>query len=682
MLDSSSLGFVFAAIEIPLLPEIVGILALGTVVILLSRKLNLPTIIGYLLTGIIVGPTGLNFIGSSEDFDALSEIGIILLLFVIGMEFSLKNLAQIKNIVLIGGGLQVALTIGIVTLLTYSIGLPPNKAIFMGFLLSLSSTAIVLKLIQEKGDISSPHGKIALGILIFQDVVIVPLMLFTPLLAGESDNIWSNLGFMTLKGALVIGAVIFSAKKLFPYILYQIAKTKSQELIILSTVGICFAVAYITSMLGLSLGLGAFLAGLIISESEYNHQATSNILPFRELFISFFFVSIGILFDGIFMFQNLPVVLLITFGVLVIKSAVAAFAGRILGYPLRTSLMAGLALFQVGEFSLLLSKTGVSLELLDRETYQFFLAVSILSMLLTPFVLKNLDRITFFLIGFKVIRNLNKPLDHLGRRAREDEQPTEDLKDHLVIIGYGLNGRNLSKAAKSAGIPYVIIEINAETVKNEAAKGEPIHYGDAASPHVLHHVHAEKARIAVIAINDPASTRRIVKVLRTENPSLYIIVRTRFVKEMEEIYALGANAVIPEEFETSVEIFTRVLSKYLVPSSEIRSFVSQIRDANYDMFREFSNRPAFATDLSSNIPDLNIISVKVLKGKNDVVGLPLKDSGIRNRFNINLLAIKRGQETITNLTADTVIECEDLLYVVGRPQDLQRFCERVSLQES
>jgi CPA2 family monovalent cation:H+ antiporter-2 len=669
------------AIQIPLLPEVVGILALATVVILLSRKLRLPTIIGYLITGIIVGPSGFNVISASPEFDALAEIGIILLLFVIGMEFSLKNLAQIKNIVLIGGGVQVSLTIALVAALVHVLGLALNTSVFIGFLFSLSSTAIVLKLFQERADIGSPHGKIALGILIFQDIVIVPLMLFTPILAGESDNVALSLGMMALKGILVVAVVILSAKKIFPYILYQIAKTKSQELMILSTVGICFAVAYGTSVLGLSLGLGAFMAGLIISESEYSHQATSNVLPFRELFISFFFVSIGILFDGGFMLQQIHWVVLLTLGTFILKGSIAAFAARILGFPLRTSMMVGISLFQVGEFSLLLSKTGLDYGLLNQELYQYFLSVSILTMAITPFAIRYLDQITFTLMSFRVIRKMNKPFDRLAPSSHEHAAINlEVLEDHLIIIGFGLNGKNLARAARHAKIVYEIIEMNAETVNREKLNGEPIHYGDATSPHVLHTVHAERARVAVIAISDPAATKRIVSALKSINKSLFIIVRTRFVNEMEENYRLGANVVIPEEFETSVEIFTRVLHKYLVPGNEIRRFAQSIRDDNYEMLRGFPARTAFSEPLDHNIPELNIISIRVEKGRSDVVGKSLKESKIRQKYDVNLLAIKRGSETITELDGESMIQCEDILYLAGNPKKLFSLCEQISLE--
>jgi CPA2 family monovalent cation:H+ antiporter-2 len=298
-------------------------------------------------------------------------------------------------------------------------------------------------------------------------------------------------------------------------------------------------------------------------------------------------------------------------------------------------------------------------------------------MALTPFVLLKLDKISYFIMRSRLIKKMNRPLDKVGKKAREIENPTETLEDHLIIIGYGLNGRNLSRAAKSAGIKYVIVELNADTVKEESKKGEPIHFGDAVSGHVLHHIHAEKARVAVVAISDPVSTKRIVQQLRSINPSLHLIVRTRFVAEMEENYKLGANAVIPEEFETSIEIFTRVLNKYFIPNASINEFIQKIRSANYEMLRDIPGAGGLDR-ISAQIPEMNVTAIRVLKGKNEVVGKTMKESQVRNKFHVTIIALKREDETYTELGGDTVIKCDDILYVMGRPQKIEDFSRVVA----
>ncbi|SNS62364.1 Kef-type potassium/proton antiporter, CPA2 family [Belliella buryatensis] len=669
------LQLIIASAEIPLLSDIVVIFGLATLVILLFMRLKIPTIIGFLFTGALAGPYGLSLVNASTAVEMLSEVGVILLLFVIGMEFSLKSLLSIKKAVFIGGSLQVGLTIGATALLTYSFGFEWNVAVFFGFLFALSSTAIVLKLLQESGQVNTIPGRTTLAILIFQDVVIVPLMLFTPMLAGESDNIALSLFYMAIKGALVVLLTIVSAKYIIPQLLFRVTKTRSEELFLLSIILTCFAVAYVTSLLGLSLGLGAFLAGLIISESDYSHHATGKILPFREIFLSFFFVSVGMLFDITFLWEHIFVILGLTLLTFAVKFLLVALSVKAIGQGFKEAFMVAFSIFQVGEFSLLLAKEGLKYDLLDPETYQYFLAISILTMTVTPFVLKKREKLACGI--------LDLPLpERISNRLVKDDLPdieleTDTLKDHLVIIGFGLNGRNLAKAAKSANIPYAIIETNPETVKQESLKGEPIMYGDAANEAVLEHVNIHKARVAVIAISNPESTKRIIASIRHNTQNPYIIVRTRYVGEMEANMKLGASEVIPEEFETSIEIFTRVLDKYLIPKHDIEEFTLDIRSDNYEMFRSLS--PEGRSKFKIDLPQINFVSLKVEKDSGDVINKSLKDAKIREKFGVNIVAIKRGKITTSEITGDEKLKLGDVVYVVGKPANLEKFEEEIEI---
>ncbi|QCR22194.1 monovalent cation:proton antiporter family protein [Pontibacter sp. SGAir0037] len=654
--------------EIPLLTDIVIILGLSVVVILIFQKLKLPTILGFLATGIITGPHGLSLIADTHNIEILAEIGVILLLFIIGMEFSLRNLALIKRTVLVGGTTQVFLTIGFVAAILWGTGMPLTHATFIGFLFSLSSTAIVLKLLQDKGEINSPHGKIVLGVLIFQDIIVVPMMLVTPLMAGDSDDILTELLLMALKGVFVIVFVLISARYLVPKLLYLVAQTKSKELFILSVVVICFAVAWLTSSLGLSLALGAFMAGLIISESEYSHQATSNILPFREIFTSFFFVSIGMLLDASFMVQHLPVILLLTLAAAILKCLVAFTAAKVLHFPVRTSMLVGLSLFQVGEFAFILSKTGIESGLLSPEVYQYFLSISLLTMAITPFIIQYYHPISSK-ISLKLAPHQKETLPH----EETHHDLLHDLNDHIVIIGYGINGRNVAKAAKHANIPYIIVELNAITVKTEREQGEPILYGDAVHGTILSHLHILKARVVVVAISDPEATRRIIVSIREISEKVHIIVRTRFVQEMEENYRLGADEVIPEEFETSIEIFTRVLSKYLMPRDEIQEFTNSIRADNYEMLRSLTRNANAVSNIGFDLPDIEVASLRVYTQDETIVDKTLLEADFRLRFNITIVAIKRENTTLLDINAKTKLRQGDLVYVVGRPEDVMRF---------
>ena len=564
--------------DIPLLNDTVIIFGLAIVVLLICHKLRIPEVVGFLLTGIFVGPYGFGLVKAIHEVELLAEIGIVLLLFTIGIEFSLKRLMQIKKAVLMGGSLQVALTFLATVLAATWFDLALNQSIFIGFLVALSSTAIVLKLIQKRAEVDSPHGRTTLGVLIFQDIIIVPMILITPMLAGVTGDSGATVLVLLAKAFGIILLVIVSTKWLVPWVLFQVAKTRSQEIFLLSLVVICLGVAWLTSEAGLSLALGAFLAGLIISESEYSHQALGNIIPFRDIFTSFFFVSIGMLLDVGFLFQNPIIIVLLTLSVLALKFTLTSISIMLLGLPFRASILVGLALSQVGEFSFILSRSGVEHGLLSGDIYQMFLAVSILSMAATPFIIGMAPRIADAMLRLPLPQKLKLGFSPVP------EAKVNTMKDHLIIIGFGVNGRNVARAAHLSKIPYAIIELNPETVRSEQAKGEPIFFGDSTQEAVLQHANINSARVVVSAINDPASTRRIAEIVRRLNPKVHLIVRSRYLLEMKPLYELGANEVIPEEFETSVEIFTRVLAKYLIPKTEIEALVCEIRSDGYEMF--------------------------------------------------------------------------------------------------
>lgn len=655
--------------EFSLLKDIVTILGSAVVVILLFQRFKIPTIVGFLITGILIGPYGFQFISAIHEVELLAEIGVILLLFVIGLEFSLKSLAAIRKAVLLGGASQVLLTTGVTYLVFQFFGYSFSKSVFLGFLLSLSSTAIVMKMIQDKNQVNSPQGKISLAILIFQDIIVVPMMLFTPFLAGQFEgNLMIELSFLLLKVVLIIVFVIVAARYVVPKLLYQVARSKSKELFILAIVVICFAVAWLTSMLGLSLALGAFMAGLIISESEYSHQATSNILPFREIFTSFFFVSIGMLLDFMFLLKHFPVILGFTLLVFLVKGMIAASAALILRYPFRIGILVGFALFQVGEFAFILSEAGMQYGLLSPSVYQYFLSVSILSMAVTPFIFNYGNRIADNIARSRITKGFKKVIP---------PKQKHEYEDHVVIIGYGLNGRNVAKAAKNSGIPYVIIEMNADTVVKERAKGEPIFYGDAVQDLILSEVNISKARVAVIAISDPDATKKVIVGIRDQSKHINIIVRTRFINEIEENMKLGADEVIPEEFETSIEIFTRVLQKYLVPMDQVEEFVKRIRSENYEMFRSMPS--AYPTE-KLDVPGVELNSYTVQQGPNVVIGKTLEESQIRNRYGVTLVAVKRNDEMKTEIGKDTRILQDDIIYVFGKPENLKKFEENILIK--
>jgi CPA2 family monovalent cation:H+ antiporter-2 len=608
----------------PILQDLVLLFVFAIVIVFLLRRIKLPSIIGFLITGIIIGPYGFGLVAVKDQIEILSEIGVILLLFVIGMELSLKQLASMRKTVFVGGSLQVGITLGVAAVVYYLLGNTLQESIFVGFLFSLSSTAIVLKILQDRNEINTKQGKNALAVLIFQDVIVVPMILFTPLLAGEDKEVSTEVISLLIKSVIVVVLTVISAKYIVPPLLHEIAKTKSKELFLLTTITLCFAIAYLTNLAGLSLALGAFIAGLIISESPYSYQATSTILPFRELFTSLFFISIGMLLDTTFFIYNILIILLLVFVVFIVKSAIAALAMKLIKNTNQASLLTGLALFQVGEFAFIVSKVGIDNGLLESSTNQYFLSVSVVSMLITPFVIIFSEKIAVNIAG--------KAKPAVSGKGNIDQHKKEELADeqisnHLIIIGYGVNGRNLAKAAYLSKIPYLIVDFDATIVQREAENGVPIIFGDASEEHILHQLHINSARSVVIAISEINTTEDILKNIRSLNSTVFVVVRTRYVKTTADLLALGADDVIPEEFETSINLFSKVMHNFLVPEGDINDYIDQIRSDHYELFDSKQKPPVTYRD--KTYPDFNITCVEVRKESGKILGKTLAESNLR-----------------------------------------------------
>lgn len=648
---------------IELLTDMIIIFGLSTAVIILFHRLRLPAVVGFIVTGMLAGPHGLGLIKAVENVDILAEIGIVALLFTIGLEFSLRNLLQIRRAVVLGGLFQVGVTTITGLVIARAAGFALANGLFFGFLLSLSSTAIVMKIAQDRGEIDTPHGRTALAILIFQDLIVVPMILVTPILAGTAMTMSSSLVFGLFKGFGAIMVIFAGAKWIVPYLLRSAAATRNREIFLLVIVIICLSIAWLTHTAGLSLALGSFLAGLIISESEYSHQAAGHVLPFRDVFTSYFFVSIGMLLDISFFLENVLPILGLVFTVLVVKTFCGGGAALIQGLPLRTAVMAGLFLSQVGEFSFILARVGASHGLIGGETYGFFLVVTALTMAMTPFVMATAHRTAIAVVRMPFPQSWKK-----GRFVFYESKEPKPV-DHIIIVGFGLNGRNVARAAKKTSLPYVILETNPETVQREKAKGEPIFFGDATSEAVLIHAGIKEARSLVVVINDAVATRRITAEARRLNPRLHILVRTRFLQEMEALYNLGADEVIPEEFETSVEIFSRVLRRYLVPKPEIERFVAETRADGYEMFRSLSPEAATCTDIKICLPDTEVATFR-LAADASAAGRTIGELALRKRHGLTVLALRRGAETVYNPDADTRLEGGDIIIAFGEPDRL------------
>jgi CPA2 family monovalent cation:H+ antiporter-2 len=655
-----------------LLTNILIVFAVALVVGMVFNRIRVPPLVAFILTGAIVGPYGFSIITGQEEVATLADLGIILLLFTIGLEFSFKDLWKIRVIAVIGGAIQVGLSFAFFSGLAFLLGLAANEAILMGFLFSLSSTAIVLKILHQNGEIDSPHGNIALGILIFQDLMAIPMIMAIPFLASipqlDSTPLLSGeaLVRLVISDLIIVLILVVCARWVIPRIMYEIAKTRNQELFLLIVILTCFGVAWLVSVTGTSLAIGALLAGLIISGSEYSHQAVSMVLPFRDIFTSFFFISVGMLVDIRFLLEHLWLITFVIIIAIVAKSLLATAAPLLLGYPLRTAAMAGLALAQVGEFSFIIAQSGNSTGILPEGTYQTFLIVALITMAATPFVIGIGQPVTRWLCGMPALTRVAR-----GRCSIDDGGTHPPKSDHLVIIGYGVTGRNLARTALSSGIDYTIIELNPDLVMTARNEGEPVVFGDATADGVLIHAGIPAARIAVVAINDPVATRKIVGLCRMLNPALSIIVRTRYVSEAQDLHAIGADEVIAEEFETSIEIFTVVLNKYFVPRDWIETFVADVRAHGYQMLRSRSPVHSTLPDLVRHIPNITITTFTVEAGS-PLDGMTLGGFNLRKRYNILVLALRRGNETITSLSGETGLEAGDIAIIYASPEDIAK----------
>lgn len=656
--------------ETSLIVSALAVLALAVGVALLFHRLRVPSIVGFLVTGALVGPHGLGLIREPGDVRILSEIGVALLLFTVGIEFSLEKLLAARRVVLVGGVLQVAVTGGVGTLLALAAGAPPPAAIFWGFLLALSSTAIVLRVLDSRGELDSVHGRGVFGVLILQDLAVVPMMLLSHLLVGTGRGSAGELLLSLTLGGAIVTLVVLGARRLVPRLLLAVTRTRDREVFLLSILVLVLLVAGAAAQAGLSLALGAFLAGLVLSESEYGHAALAHMLPFRDVFLSFFFISAGMLLDLGFLTANPGRVLFAAGGVIVGKAALATAAVLFAGLPLRSAALAGLALAQVGEFSFVLADSGRASGLLSAHGFDLFMAISVLTMAAAPFVINGAPALADLLVR------------SAGGRGRGPDESAgsavAELRDHLVIVGFGLNGRNLTLAAERGAIPHVILEVDPDTVRDERAAGRPILYGDATQETVLEHAGIGRARVAVIAISDPTATRRVVAIARRLNPALQLIARTRYVQEMAPLVDLGADEVVPEEFETSLEISARVLRRFLVPEPEIEQLAAELRASNYRMLLspDVPDAPA-----GRPLPSDSTIRTLRLAPNSQLAGRTLREADLRRVWGITVLAVRRGGSLRSNPDPDMALSAGDVLMVLGPLDRLEALAAACSARD-
>ena len=660
--------------EIHFLEELLIVLVVTISIVFLFQKVRVPAIVGFLLAGVIIGPGALGLIKNVNQVETLADIGVVLLLFTIGIEFSLESFLAMQRRIIWAGFLQVFATISLVLVIALSLGASRGVAVFYGFLVTMSSTAIVLRIFNDRNETNSIQGRLASGMLLFQDLCIVPMMLMVPFLAQTGEGSLLGVAWAIIKSLLALALIVWAARKLLPRLLHQVALVRNREIFILFVVLVCLGTAWLSSVAGLSLALGALIAGLVISESELSHQVVADVLPLRDCFSGIFFISIGMLLNPEILRQDWFTPLL-EFGLMVsIKVLVIMVIFWRLYRSIRLGIILGLSLAQIGEFSFILAKAGIGHSLLSTAEEQSFLVASILSMIATPFLIQSAHRIA----------------DRLtGQTGREDERPpaaertteTAEIEGHVIIVGYGLNGQNLARVLRESGIPYQVLELDPELVRAGKAAGVPINFGDGTRTDILQQVGIGRARVLVIAISDPTATARTVSQARRLRSDVKILVRTRYVAEIERLYSLGANQVIPEEFETSVEIFARVLQEYHVPRNIIGLQVDLIRREHYGTLRGLRLEGKQLDELSQFLVGATTDTFSVLDNS-PVVGRSLEQTALGERSRVTVIAVVRDGKPFHNVGSDFVLQSGDLLVLLGDHESLDRAAEMISPRSS
>ncbi len=645
--------------DIYLLQNVAMILITAVIVLLIFNKLKLPTMIGLFITGIVIG----HVINDTSMISTLSELGVVFLLFIIGLEFSIEKFSAIKHYALFGGILQVSLTTILVTLLGLGLGLVLNSAIFLGFLVAFSSTAIVMKIMQRKHLNHSVQGRVTLGILIFQDIAVIVVILITPLLGGQSIEL-HTFPELLIKLIGVAILIVIGAKWFIPLALKDAAKTKNRDLFMLLTLFICMGTTFATSLIGIGPELGAFLAGLLISNTEYSHQTLGYIQPFQDVFMSLFFISIGLMVNLHLFLCNIGIILALTAIILIIKFAATLLTGIVLKLPNKISISIAILLSQIGEFSFVLAREGMTYGLMTQRFFSIFLGVSILTMSVSPFLQKFTPQITKLLSKSSYFQE-----DGELKTLPEELTEAQPIKDHVILVGMGRVGKQMTKACNQFNVPILAVDMNPIVVEQQQNLGVPIIYGNASNENVLKQLRVTSARCIVISASTYEGTLNTIDAARRLNPDIHIIVRTKYLKNIEEVIEAGADEVIPKEFETSILMFTRIMDYYNKDMDEIADAVNDLRSDNYDAFRSVSSEDVSAY-LSNSFTEVELDSLRVYNDAH-ISDFPFEKN------NLTVTSVIRDNSTIIYIDEKFQFLEDDIILFTGLRHDINKFFEDI-----
>lgn len=640
--------------DIGFIRDILIILLISIPIVFLFNRIRIPSIVGFLIAGMIIGPSGFKLITDIEIIEMLATFGVVLLLFTIGLELSIERLMQIGKVLLITGSIQVGLTLLIFMALLHLAGLPLIQSLFLGMLGAGSSTAVVLKYLSDYKEVDSQHGRLATGVTIFQDLAGVPMILLIPVLAATGDDVTGGEVIQTIIISFgSVGVIVVVARYLMPKIVYYLAAARVREGFTIGIMLLLFGTAYLTNLAGVSLALGAFITGIILSESEFNRQVFADALPLRDIFNSLFFISIGLLLNLDIVFENAGLFAVIVVSIIIIKSIIIIIPLVAFKYPFRTGLIAGLLLGQVGEFSFVLALVGLDYGIIDSELYNAFLAASIFTLMIVPVLAYFIPRIidTYSASFRETVNEYTGPI-------------TTVIKHHVIIVGYGLNGQNLARVLKETGIPYIVIDMDPETVSRLRKKGELVIFGDVTKPEILEQASILTAQCIVFAMADLHATKLGLILAKKSNPSVFAVVRLRELDDVDEFRELGADEIIPEEFETSLQIFSKVLETYHIPLNIIMKQIAIVRNEAYQLLRKEGTLERQFSRLNE-ILAAGITETYFVVDDNPHVGETISELDIRAKTSATIIAIVRNGKAIPNPSPNERIRGHDTLVLVG-----------------
>lgn len=656
-----------------LIIDFVSVLAAATAGGLLASLCRQPALLGYILGGMIVGPAGLGLIKEIVPIETMAQLGVAFLLFALGVEFSLAELKKVQAIALGGGSLQMLLTILVTTCVSLLVGWvsTPTQGVFLGAILSLSSTAVVMKSLMERNETETPQAQVMLGMLVVQDLALGLMLAVLPALDQPPEAIGQAIALAVLKIALFGLGAVATGKLVIPKLLRLLARTESRELFLLGVVGLCLGIALLTYKLGLSIEMGAFVAGLMISEVEYADQTLTYVEPLRDVFGALFFAAIGMLIDPVFLWQNLELILGLVLVVLLGKFLIVTPIVKIFGYPWRTAVIAGIGLAQIGEFSFVLASEGQNMGIVSREVYLLILGTTAVTLVVTPFLLGAVPQL------FDWVQEQRG--ENLGGNSLPSELVASPalplLREHVVICGYGKTGQNLVRILQERQYPVVVID-HSEAATQKLRDGNiPYIYGNAASLHILEKAGVDQAKSMVVLLPDAMSMRMTLKRSLDLNPELDVVVRSRHDRDIEMLYQLGATEVVQPQFEASLEVASHLLTSIGVSRPVIWQEMEQIRSSHYLDLRPTKPRAEIVRDfqqIREQIPSLWY----ALPGNSPILGMNWEETNLRQLTGVSLLAIKResGIE-IDYPEGNEFLEPGDRLLIVGEAEEIAAFRE-------